>query len=236
MSQTILIVDDEEDIRNSIRRFLEPRGFKVLTAQNGSEAFALAGETRPNIVITDVDMPDMDGFALNRLLKAKDRTPQIPVIIISGKAIDEKSIIKGLGEGADDYIVKPISLPVLLARTKAVLRRYERSEDAAVLISKLGIELDPNKRTVKVSGDLINLTRKEFDLLTAFLTSNGRVLSPQYLLEEVWGYELELYNNPHTVEVHVSKLRKKLGDRVNKHIQRVTGLGFRFVEEAFGDE
>lgn len=231
MKETILVVDDEEDIRKNIRRFLEPRGYKIVTAQNGSEAFALAGETRPHLVITDVDMPDLDGFALSRLLKAKERLPPVPVIIISGKAIDDKSVIKGLDEGADDYLIKPVSLPVLLARVKAVLRRYRRSEEAQATIERLGIELDAAKRSVKVDGSPVSLTRKEFDLLAALLTSNGRVLSPQYLLEEVWGYELELYNNPHTVEVHVSKLRKKLGEKVGRLIQRVTGLGFKLAED-----
>lgn len=230
MKPTILVVDDEIDITRNIQRFLEPRGYKIVTAADGREALSIASEIHPQLVITDVDMPNLDGFSLNRLLKGHEGTPTA-VIIISGKAMDENSVIKGLEEGADDYILKPISLPVLLARTKAVLRRYNRPEHAEALIKKLGIELDPARRTVKIENTPISLTRKEFDLLAALLASNGRVLSPQYLLEDVWGYELEVYNNPHTVEVHVSKLRKKLGESLAKRLQRVTGLGYQFIDD-----
>lgn len=224
----ILIVDDEPDILSSLRRYLTPRGYRVMTADTGSMALAISRESQPDLVVTDVDMPDMDGFTLCRLLKKERLFGDIPVIIISGKAIDESSVVSGLDQGADDYMVKPLSLPVLVARIRSALRRTGGRSTPETKYRKLGIELDISRHTVLVDKKRVDLTRKEFDLLAVLISSNGRVLSPQFLLEEVWGYDLTLYNNPHTVEVHVSRLRKKLGAKHGRRICKITGTGYKF--------
>lgn len=225
MIPKILVVDDEPLVGSNIKRYLEPRGFQVLIARDGSTGLAMAQETKPDLVVTDIDMPDMDGFKLCRLLK---KNTTVPVVIISGKAIDDRSVVSGLDDGADDYILKPLSLPVLLSRVKAVLRRYQGGHAESGVVKRGEIEIDPSRRSVKIGKQAVELTRKEFDLLLVLLGGDGRVLSPQQLLEQVWGYDLTLYNNPHTVEVHVSNLRKKLGKEVGKRLQRITGVGYKF--------
>lgn len=224
----VLVVDDEKEARSNLRRYLSARGFSVLSASEGSTALAIARETKPDIVVTDVDMPDMDGFSLCRLLKKYADTESIPVIIISGHAVDDRSMVTGLEVGADDYVLKPVSLPVLLARIRAVLRRYEAPKRGKSRLQRLGVSIDLEKHTASAGGHALKLTRKEFALLSAFVESGGRVLSHRKLLQEVWGYDATDYNDPHTVEVHVSRLRKKLGKKFAANLQRVTGVGYKF--------
>ncbi len=186
----------------------------------------MALEHRPSVIITDANMPEMDGFALCRLLRQQETTKDIPIIMISGRAVSETNVVAGLEGGADDYVLKPVSLPVLLARIKAILRRKDPVHDKT--LQAQGIALDPGRRTVEVDGKQINLTRKEFDLLTILMAADGKVVSPQTLLADVWGYDLALYNNPHTVEVHFSSLRKKLGPGAADRLVRLSGVGFKF--------
>lgn len=228
MLPKILIVDDEPGILSSFQRYLTPRGYRVMTADSGSMALTISRDSQPALVVTDADMPDMDGFMLCRLLKKERIFGDVSVIIISGRAVDERSVVSGLDQGADDYMVKPISLPVLVARIRSALRKVGGKPAPEAKSRKLGIELNVSRHTVLVDKRPVELTRKEFDLLAILLSSNGRVLSPQFLLEEVWGYDLSLYNNSHTVEVHVSKLRKKLGAKLGRHIRKITGTGYKF--------
>jgi len=228
MFKKILLVDDDSLVLNSTRRFLEDRGFKVSAADNGAEAVALARESRPDLVITDAQMKGLDGFTLCRAIKETDGFERVPVIIISGSKVSEEDILAGYNRGADDYILKPFSFPVLLAKIKAVLKRYEGVAEKTEKISKLGMVIDPAGRTVTLAGAVVNLTRKEFDLLMALITEEGRLLSIPYLLETVWGYDPASYNDPHTVGVHVSSLRKKLGAEIGARITSVTGHGYKF--------
>ncbi|OGR38950.1 MAG: hypothetical protein A2X29_12645 [Elusimicrobia bacterium GWA2_64_40] len=227
MFKKILLVDDDSLVLNSTRRFLEDRGFKVSAADNGAEAVALARESRPDLVITDAQMKGLDGFTLCRAIKETDGFERVPVIIISGSKVSEEDILAGYNRGADDYILKPFSFPVLLAKIKAVLKRYEGVAEKTEKISKLGMVIDPAGRTVTLAGAVVNLTRKEFDLLMALITEEGRLLSIPYLLETVWGYDPASYNDPHTVGVHVSSLRKKLGAEIGARITSVTGHGYK---------
>ena len=228
MFKKILLVDDDQLVLNSTRRFLEDRGFKVAAASNGSEAVELARESRPDLVITDAEMKGLDGFTLCKALKETEGFSGVPVIIVSGRKISEEDVLAGYNKGADDYILKPFSFPVLLAKIKAVLRRYEGVAEKTDKISRLGMVIDPAGRTVTVEGSLVTLTRKEFDLLMALITEEGRLLAVPYLLETVWGYDPASYNDPHTVGVHVSSLRKKLGAAIGAHIVSVTGHGYKF--------
>jgi DNA-binding response OmpR family regulator len=149
---------------------------------------------------------------------------------MTGSKIDERSILAGFEGGADDYVLKPFSFPVLSARIQAVLRRYENASQNGEKLKGKGLELDPAGRTLKVNGKAVSLTRKEFDLLTLLVSRPGRVLGVPFLLENVWGYDLADYNDPSTVEVHISHLRKKLGPVMAKHIVNMTGNGYKFEE------
>ena len=228
MAPKILVVDDDENIRNIVKKYLIDNGFSVVLTDNGSEGLLLVRESRPDIILVDAEMPGLDGYAVCRVIKKEAATRQIPVIIMSGSRIDDKDVLSGFEGGADDYVMKPFSLPVLLARIQAVLRRYATSSQMEGKLKKCGIELDPAGRTVKANGKAISLTRKEFDLLATLIGKSGRVLSITYLLETVWGYDPADYNDPGTVEVHVSHLRKKLGPKINKHIVSVIGHGYKF--------
>ena len=227
MFKKILLVDDDKLVLNSTRRYLEKQGYKVAAADNGAEAVARARESKPDLLITDAEMKGLDGFTLCKVIKETEGYSHVPVIIISGSKISEDDILAGYNKGADDYILKPFSFPVLLAKMKAVMKRYEGVAEKTEKINLLGMVIDPAGRTVEIKGEVINLTRKEFDLLMALITEEGRLLSIPYLLETVWGYDPASYNDPHTVGVHVSSLRKKLGPAIGERITSVTGHGYK---------
>lgn len=230
MPPKILIVDDDAATRAIVKRYLTANGFTVVMTDNGSEALLLIRESRPDLVLLDVEMPGLDGFSVCRVLKKDTASRQTPVIMMSGNMTQERDFIQGFEGGADDYINKPLSLPVLVARIQAVLRRYQLAAKTESKLKKGGIELDPAGRTVKVNGKPVPLTRKEFDLLTTLVGKPGRALSVPYLLETVWGYDPADYNDPGTVEVHVSHLKKKLGPKIAKRIVNVLGHGYKFEE------
>jgi DNA-binding response OmpR family regulator len=229
MPKKILLVDDDRQLLGVTRRYLENRDFTVVFTDNGSEALILARESRPDIIVTDVEMPGLDGFALCRAVKEMREMPPIPVILISGQKTDEADIVDGYDKGADDYLTKPFSFPVLAAKINAVLRRYAASERInSERINSMGLVIDPASRTARLEKKEVPLTRKEFDLLTLLMEKRGRILSVPYMLETVWDYNIADYNDPHTVEVHISSLRKKLGRKVASHIVSVTGHGYKF--------
>lgn len=224
----ILVVDDDKAILGMIKRYLTANGMSCIITDNGSEALMLVRESRPDLLLVDAEMPGLDGPSVCRVLKKEASTQAIPVIIMSGARMEEKDVIAGFSGGADDYIMKPFSLGVLLARIQAVLRRFSTPGQAEDKLKKFGIELDPAGRTVQVGGKGVSMTRKEFDLLSALVGKAGRVLSIPYLLETVWGYDPADYNDPGTVEVHICHLRKKLGAKLGKRIVAVTGHGYKF--------
>lgn len=228
MPQKILVIDDDAVLRKMVHKFLTDSGLNVVHTDNGSEGLLLARESHPDLVLVDAEMPGLDGYSFCRVLKKEAFAASIGVIVMSGKFIAEKDVVTGLECGADDYILKPFSLQVLLARIKAVLRRYSASSKMEVKLKKHGLELDPAGRSLKVRGKVIELTRKEFDLLASLIERPGRVLSVPFLLQNVWGYDPADYNDPGTVEVHVSHLRKKLGPTIAKRLINVHGRGYKF--------
>lgn len=227
MKERALIVDDDADLLSILKRYLEKDGFEAVLAADGVKALAAAAATKPDIIITDVDMPHMDGFTLCRRVKESKALRNTPLIIMSGKKISEADIVSGYTFGADDYVTKPISYPILMAKAKTLLRRAESRAKPAPLLKKGGLELNLEGRTAKLNGKLLKLTSKELDLLAALVSNPGRVLSLTGLLESVWGYNTADYNNPHTVEVHISNLRKKTGSFA-KRIVAVPGHGYKF--------
>ncbi|MFA6317216.1 MAG: response regulator transcription factor [Elusimicrobiota bacterium] len=224
----ILVIDDEPDNLSMTRSVLEKAGYTAVTACSGTEGLARAVESRPDLVLSDVSMPDMDGLALCRRLKAERGISGVPVILMSAMRRAESDQVDGLELGADDYLSKPVSTALLLARVRTVLRRYAAPAEIKDVLKGCGLEIDVTGRSVRARGRAVALTRKEFDLLTTFLRKPGRVLSAPYLLETVWGYDPAVYNDSHTLEVHVSSLRRKLGRALAGKIVCHAGLGYRF--------
>lgn len=223
----ILLVEDDRKMLDVMRRYLENHGFSVVFTDNGSEALMLARDSKPDLIVADVGLPGLDGLELCKAVKSSDRS--VPVILISGGKTEDADIVSGYDKGADDYLPKPFSFTVLAAKINAVLRRYGAGSGiAGRKIREQGIELDPAVRTVKLGGKPVGLTRKEFDLLTLMLEKKGRILGVPYMLETVWGYDMATYDNPHTVETHVSSLRKKLGPKFASRLVSVTGHGYKF--------
>ena len=224
----ILIVDDEADNRRVYGDLLTAEGYAVRRAANAAAAFDLAVESPPDLVLSDVSMPGEDGISLLSRLRAEKKTANVPVILMSGVRIGTKDQADGLDQGADDYLPKPVPLTLLRAKIAAVLRRYGAADELGDVLKTQGLALDVSSRVVTVGGKKVALTRKEFDLLTTFLRKPGRVLSIPFLLETVWGYDPADYSDPHTVGVHVSTLRKKIGAKVGARIVALPGLGYRF--------
>ncbi len=229
MPKKILLVEDDARMLEVTRRYLENRGFGVIFTNNGSEVLMLVRDSRPDLVLADVNVPGLDGFALCKAVKCSADTACVPVILVSGEYTEEADMVSGYEKGADDYLPKPYSFAVLAAKINAVLRRYSSGAgQAARKIRESGLELDPAARSVRIGGKPVALTRKEFDLLTLLLEKKGRVLAVPYLLETVWGYDMATYDNPHTVETHVYSLRRKLGAKVAERLVSVTGHGYKF--------
>jgi DNA-binding response OmpR family regulator len=232
MPAKVLLVDDDAAFLRLLKKYLTAQGYGVVFTDNGSEALLMVRESRPDIVICDAEMPGLDGFSVCRVLKNDDRTVRTPILMMSGTRLLENDILEGFHGGAEDYICKPFSLPLLLAKIKAVLRRSQPRNGAVEggRIKVRGLELDLGGRTVMADGKPLSLTSKEFDLLQALISDAGRLLSVTYLLETVWGYDPAVYNSPATVEVHVSQLRGKLGPTHGKRIVTVPKHGYKFVK------
>jgi two-component system, OmpR family, response regulator ResD len=224
----VLVVDDDTDHRELLCGYLESEGFAVSVAGDGAQAIAAAAKSRPDIVVSDVAMPSMSGLALCKKLKKDPRTRGVPVVLMSGARKDEKEQAAGIELGADDYLLKPFTQRLLVAKLTAVLRRFEAPADLKDILETEGLKLDVQSREASLRGKSIPLTRKEFDLLTTLMRKRGRVVSVPALLESVWGYDPADYSDPHTVETHVSSLRRKLGARFGKRIVTIPTRGYRF--------
>ncbi len=232
MSYKILLVDDEPDARLLLRDLLEKADFRVITAERGDQAVAAANSQRPDLILSDVVLPAMSGLTLCRRLKSDRRTASMPVVLMSAMRRAEAEQAEGLEIGADDYLVKPVGSRLLLARLRAVLKRKPEEPPPDPFLRVGALKIDQAGRIATVSGQELPLTRKEFDLLTLLVQKRGRVLGAPFLLETVWGYDTAVYKDPHTIEVHVSSLRRKLGRRFGRRIVTVPGVGYRFDREA----
>ncbi|MCG2726555.1 MAG: response regulator transcription factor [Elusimicrobia bacterium] len=230
MQCKVFVIDDDKELLQVIRHYLENHGLRVTYSSNPLKALKTltsAKKDKPDLIITDAEMPKLDGFAVCKMVKSAPGLSKIPVIIISGKKISERDILNGYNKGADDYLLKPFSFPVLLAKIKILLTRHEACDKNRQTIKKWNMFVDCDERVLKIKGKNIKLTRKEFDLLNILLSKQGKIISVPYLLEAIWGYDPALYNDSHTVEVHVSSLRKKIGQNIAKHITKITGHGYK---------
>ena len=222
--QTILVVDDERDLLDLIEYNLKKEGFKVFKAENGEEGISKAKEHRPDLILLDIMMPKMDGLEAVEIMRKDDDLKKTPIIFLTARS-DEKTEIDGLNKGGDDYITKPISTTKLVSRIKAVLRRFDDSEQTANKLEVHDLEIDKDRYIVLQEGNEFQLPRKEFELLFFLASRKGRVLDRQTLLNKVWGDNIYVVDR--TVDVHVRKIREKLGDH---YIETVKGVGYRFKE------
>ncbi|PYM45224.1 MAG: DNA-binding response regulator [Candidatus Rokuibacteriota bacterium] len=229
MASRVLIVEDERDIRDLVLFHLEREGFQVSSASSGEEALRQVRHASPDLVLLDLMLPAMGGLEVCRKLRQDPATVALPIVMLTAKG-DEVDRVLGLELGADDYIVKPFSPKELLARVRAVLRRAKPAPGAAA-IAMGALAIDPGTRTMTVQGAPLTLTHKEFELLSALADAQGRVLSREFLLDRVWGYSRAGEIESRTVDVHVRRLRVKLGPEGHR-ILTVKSVGYRLDPES----
>jgi DNA-binding response OmpR family regulator len=224
----ILIVEDNPSFRKLLQTLLENDGFRVLTVEDPLEVLQMAKTRQPDLILMDVALGNASGITLCRKLKAQPETGFLPVVLLSGAMTDEEFQLQGFEEGADDYVLKPISNELLLAKIRAALRRRASDKNAYGTLQSEGLALDTKARKALVNGRHVPLTRKEFDLLAALLKRKGQVVYTAQLHQTVWDYGASTPVDSHTVKVHVSSLRGKLGPDIGRQIVSVPGLGYRF--------
>ena len=229
MPSRVLIVEDEPDIRDLLAFHLERDGYLIATAATGPEALHQAARERPDLIVLDLMLPGFDGREVCRRVRQDPATASVPVIMLTAKG-DEVDRVVGLELGADDYVVKPFSPREFLARVRAVLRRARQSDAGPGPLSAGAITLNPSTYAVAAAGAAVALTPKEFALLRALLDARGRVLSREFLLDRVWGYARASEIESRTVDVHVRRLRAKLGDE-GRRILTVKNAGYRIEPE-----
>jgi DNA-binding response OmpR family regulator len=215
---TVLVVDDEANIADLIELYLEREGYRVVKADGGEAGLRAVADDRPRLVVLDVGLPDIDGLEVCRRLR---QTSTIPVIFLTARDSEVDRVL-GLELGADDYVTKPFSPAELVARVKAVLRRTDQVGGPEVIAAG-DVAVDVGRREVRVSGEAVAFTTKEFELLQFLAERPGLALSRQQILDGVWGYDW--YGDTRTVDVHIAQIRKKLDGAVQ--IDTVRGVGYR---------
>ena len=224
-TRSIVIVEDDEDIADSIRYNLERESFRVRIAATGEAALELILERPPSLVLLDLNLPHMSGLEICRRLRAEAATARLPILILTART-DESDKVLGLNLGADDYITKPFSMRELVARVNAVLRRADGLEPARPVFDDGRLRIDPATFCVTCQDRDVRLTRKEFALLAELARNAGRVMTREALLDRVWG--MTYYGDSRTLDVHIRRLRQKLGDP--EIIETITGVGYRMVD------
>ncbi|MBO4864070.1 MAG: response regulator transcription factor [Eubacterium sp.] len=217
----ILVVDDEERMRKLMKDFLAKKGYIVMEAANGEEAFKVfTANNDISLIIMDVMMPKMDGYETSEEIR---KLSNVPIIMVTAKT-SEKDELRGFSIGVDEYITKPFNPSILVARVEAVLRRTNSETEENVLEAG-GIVLDKNAHTVTLDGEFVELSFKEFELLEYFMVNQGRALSRENILNRVWNYDY--YGDARTIDTHVKKLRAKLGEK-GKYINTIWAVGYKF--------
>ncbi|MFW6287809.1 MAG: response regulator transcription factor [bacterium] len=226
----ILVIDDEDNIRELIKYNLEAAGYNVVLAADGQSGLDKLDETI-ELIILDLMLPVLDGLTVCRKVRSSEKFTNIPIIMLTAKG-EEFDKVLGLEMGADDYLTKPFSTRELLARIKAILRRsnyknsdIEKLDCEDIVLKKGNLELNLNSHEAKKNNKLLDLTPKEFDLLALLLQNYGKVLTRDILLEKVWGYEYS--GDTRTVDVHIRRLRAKIGE---EYVSTVRGVGYKFAK------
>ena len=232
ITQRILVVDDESDLVELLTVNLEKHGYTALGASDGREGLALARMERPDLAIVDVMMPEMDGVQLVQRIKADPQLSAMPIIMLTAKTAEQDELA-ALSIGADDYVAKPFSMRILMARVHTLLRRsHDRVNGTPAKLSLGQVVVDLDRHETAVSGHVVQLTRTEFRILVALLGAEGRVLSRAKLIGKAIGVGVTV--SKRTIDVHVTSLRRKLADQAYL-IETVRGVGYRVVE-ASGEE
>jgi two-component system OmpR family response regulator len=227
----VLVVEDDQTLLDVLKYNLVKEGYLVTTATDGAQALEVARSERPDVIILDIMLPELDGLEVCRILR---REMTVPILMLTAKS-EEVDKVVGLEIGADDYMTKPFSMRELLARVRSMLRRADMVRKESSIIAKSGaivtvgdLEIETDRHRVSRSGETVELAPKEFDLLAFLATNPGRVFSRDYLLERVWGYDYA--GGTRTVDVHMRWLRKKLeSDPASpRHLITVRGVGYKF--------
>ncbi len=228
----ILVVDDEESIRELVKFNLEKAGYVVDSLENGQEALNLILANPPDLLVLDLMLPGLDGLEICRRLRQQEQTKLLPVIMLTARG-EEIDRVVGLELGADDYLTKPFSPRELVARVKSLLRRSQTvsqaaSDTASPAIIRGGLKIYPDRFEAFLNGELLELTPKEFQLLSQLATNPGKVYTREFLLEKIWGYEF--VGDTRTVDVHIRHLRQKLEKDPSQPelIETIRGIGYRF--------
>jgi len=224
--EKMLIIEDEKDIVKMLDYNLKKEGFKTLSAYNGEDGLDMASKENPDLILLDLMLPEIDGFDVCKALKSDPKTSHIPIIILTAKDQETDKIV-GLELGADDYVTKPFSPRELIARIKAVLRRAKEKGKLPEVLKIGDLTIDFSKIMVLIKDKPIELTSKEFELLKILIKAKGRVLSRDYLLDTIWGFDQALEIQTRTVDVHITTLRKKLKNE-SKRIVTIKNYGYRF--------
>lgn len=227
MSKTIMVVDDEKRLVSLVESYLIQQGYRVVSAGNGKEALLAASREKPDLIILDIMMPEMDGY---EFMREHHKEFDTPIILLTARVEDEERVI-GLELGADDYVTKPFRPRELMARVRAVLRRAGKVEPSAKALHVADVFLDRDTRSVTVAGSSVDLTPSEFDLLAALMSNPGRVYSRLDLLDIVQGVRYEGYER--TIDTHIKNLRAKIEPepRSPRYIETMYGVGYRFRRE-----
>ncbi len=237
MNQRILVIEDEANIQELLKYNLEKNGYKVTIVGNGAEGLEEAVANVPDLILLDLMLPGLDGLEVCKRLRMEKRTKKIPIFMLTAKS-EELDKVLGLELGADDYITKPFSIKELIARIRAAMRRISEDkadevlEEEKVKILKIrDIEIDCEKYEVRKNGEKIALTLKEFELLKMLVENKGKVLTRDFLLDKIWGYDY--VGETRTVDVHIRHVRQKINDDdgSNQMIETIRGVGYRLISE-----
>ncbi len=237
INQRILVIEDDTNIQELIKYNLEKNGYRVIVADNGVDGLKEAIANIPDLILLDIMLPGLDGLEVCKRLRMEKFTRKVPIFMLTAKS-EELDKILGLELGADDYITKPFSIKELIARIRAVMRRIgddgideqDREESGKVLKVK-DIEIDNEKYEIRKNGERIALTLKEFELLKVMIENEGKVLTRDFLLDKIWGYEY--IGGTRTVDVHIRHIRQKINDDEGngRRIETIRGVGYRFISE-----
>lgn len=237
MNQRILVIEDETNIQELIKYNLEKNGYKVTAADNGIDGLNEALANVPDLILLDLMLPGLDGLEVCKRLRMEKQTKKVPIFMLTAKS-EELDKILGLELGADDYITKPFSIKELIARIRAAMRRISDAsteepsgEESSKILKVKNIEIDIEKYEVRVNGEKIALTLKEFELLKMLVENRGKVLTRDFLLDRIWGYDY--IGETRTVDVHIRHVRQKLNDNEgsDQMIETIRGVGYRFISE-----